>query len=120
VGLERGPLSLVSTTEELLGRRSSGSGLEAENTAVGIRHSDHATPLYPKKLALSSPTSGGRSVGIVRSRSTHLPPLHHVMIARRSSGSVGLCRCCGLFCQRKQTYVLVFGHPELSMTPSDP
>jgi hypothetical protein len=28
VGLERGPLSLVSTTEELLGRKSSGSGLE--------------------------------------------------------------------------------------------
>jgi hypothetical protein len=28
VGLERGPLSLVSTTEELLKRKSSGSGLE--------------------------------------------------------------------------------------------
>jgi hypothetical protein len=28
VGLERGPLSLVSTTEEPLGRKSSGSGLE--------------------------------------------------------------------------------------------
>jgi hypothetical protein len=28
VGLERGPLSLVSTTEELLGRKRSGSGLE--------------------------------------------------------------------------------------------
>jgi hypothetical protein len=28
VGLERGPSSLVSTTEELLGRKSSGSGLE--------------------------------------------------------------------------------------------
>jgi hypothetical protein len=28
VGLKRGPLSLVSTTEELLGRNSSGSGLE--------------------------------------------------------------------------------------------
>jgi hypothetical protein len=27
-GLERGPLSLVRTTEELLGRNSSGSGLE--------------------------------------------------------------------------------------------
>jgi hypothetical protein len=29
VGLERGPLSLVSTTEELLGRKRSGSGLES-------------------------------------------------------------------------------------------
>jgi hypothetical protein len=28
VGLKRGPLSLVTTTEELLGRKSSGSGLE--------------------------------------------------------------------------------------------
>jgi hypothetical protein len=28
VGLERGPLSLVSTTEELLGRKNSGFGLE--------------------------------------------------------------------------------------------
>ena len=29
---------------------------------------DHVTPLYPQKLALTSPTGGGRSVGIVRSR----------------------------------------------------
>jgi hypothetical protein len=28
VGLERGPFSHVSTTEELLGRNNSGSGLE--------------------------------------------------------------------------------------------
>jgi hypothetical protein len=28
VGLERGPLSFVSKIEELLGRKSSGSGLE--------------------------------------------------------------------------------------------
>ena len=36
--------------------------------AVGIRCADHVTPLYPQKLALTSPTGGGRSVGIVRSR----------------------------------------------------
>jgi hypothetical protein len=36
--------------------------------AVGIRHADHVAPLYPQKLALTSPTSGGRSVGIVRWR----------------------------------------------------
>jgi hypothetical protein len=34
VGLEQGPLSLVSTSEELLGRKYSGSGLD--NTAVRI------------------------------------------------------------------------------------
>jgi hypothetical protein len=32
-----------------------------------IRRSDHVTPLYPQKLALTSPTSGGRPVGIVPS-----------------------------------------------------
>jgi hypothetical protein len=43
VSLERGPLSLVSTTEELLGRKSSGCGLETENAAVWIRCADQAT-----------------------------------------------------------------------------
>jgi hypothetical protein len=37
-------------------------------TAAGIRCADHVTPLYPQKLALTSPTGGGCSVGIVRSR----------------------------------------------------
>ena len=36
--------------------------------AMGNRCADHVTPLYPQKLALPSPTGGGRSVGIVRSR----------------------------------------------------
>jgi hypothetical protein len=39
-----------------------------ENTAVMDHRVDYATPLYPQKLALTSPTSGSRSVGIVRSR----------------------------------------------------
>jgi hypothetical protein len=33
--------------------------------AVGIHYADH-TWHHPQKLALTSPTSGGRSVGIVR------------------------------------------------------
>ena len=37
-------------------------------TAVGTRCADHVTPLYPQKLALTWPTGGGRSVGIVRVR----------------------------------------------------
>ena len=37
-------------------------------TAVWTRCADHVTPLYPQKLALTSPTGGGRSVGIVRVR----------------------------------------------------
>jgi hypothetical protein len=67
VGLERDPLSLVSTIEDLLERKSSGSGLES-------REYGHRDPsrwplgtLYPQKLALASPTSDCRSVGIVRS-----------------------------------------------------
>jgi hypothetical protein len=43
VGLERSPLSPMSTIEELLERKGSGSGLESEHTAVEIRHADHAT-----------------------------------------------------------------------------
>ena len=35
---------------------------------MGTRCADHVTPLYPQKLALTSPTGGGRAVGIVRSR----------------------------------------------------
>jgi hypothetical protein len=48
LGPERGPLSLVSTIQELLGRKSSGSGLETENTAVGISHTDHMAPSISK------------------------------------------------------------------------
>jgi hypothetical protein len=35
---------------------------------------EHATPFYPQKLALTSPTSSGRSIGIVcsRTKSTEL------------------------------------------------
>jgi hypothetical protein len=36
--------------------------------AMGICCTDHATPSICKKLALTSPTSGGHSVGIVRLR----------------------------------------------------
>jgi hypothetical protein len=43
VGLERDALSLVSTTEELLGRKSSGSGLESQEYGVGIHCTDHVT-----------------------------------------------------------------------------
>jgi hypothetical protein len=36
--------------------------------AVGICHAEHVTLSIRKKLVLTSPTSGGRSVGIVRLR----------------------------------------------------
>jgi hypothetical protein len=68
MGLERGPLSLASTIEELLDRKSRGSALE-------IREYGRRDPtrwprgtICPQKLELTSLTSGGRSVRIVRSR----------------------------------------------------
>jgi hypothetical protein len=68
VGLERGPFSLVSTTEELLDRKVAAPVYKTENTVVGIRHADHVAPSIRKKLAMTSPKSGGRLVGIARSR----------------------------------------------------
>jgi hypothetical protein len=68
VGLERGPLSFVSTIEELLGRNSSRFGLENREDGRGNLSGWPRGILYPQKLALSSPTSGCSSVGIVRSR----------------------------------------------------
>jgi hypothetical protein len=44
------------------------SGLKNREYGRAIRRTDHATPSIPKRLAVTSPTSGGRSVGIVRSR----------------------------------------------------
>jgi hypothetical protein len=41
---------------------------KGENTAIGIRHADHVAPSIRKRLALTSLTSDGRSVGIVRLR----------------------------------------------------
>jgi hypothetical protein len=66
VGLKRGQLSLVSTIEELLGRKSSGCSLECRE--YGSRNPSHwpRGTLYPQKLAVTSPTWGGRLVGIFR------------------------------------------------------
>jgi hypothetical protein len=58
----------VSTIEELLERKSSGSGLESREYDSKDPSSWPRVSLYAQKLALTSPTSSGRSVGIVRSR----------------------------------------------------
>jgi hypothetical protein len=55
LGLERGPLSLVSKIEELLGRKRSGSGLESREYVC-------------RDPSLTLQTIGGCSVGIIRSR----------------------------------------------------
>jgi hypothetical protein len=48
VGLEWGPLSLVSTTEELLDRKVAAPVYKTENRAVGKRYADHMAPLSAK------------------------------------------------------------------------
>jgi hypothetical protein len=68
VCLEQGPLSLVSTIEELLGRKSSVSGLESREYGRWDPSSWPLGTLYPQKLALTSPKRSGRSVGKVRPR----------------------------------------------------
>jgi hypothetical protein len=68
VGLERGSLSFVSTTEELFERKSSGSDLQIQD--YGRRGTAALTTWhhpYPKKFSLTAP-SGGHSVCIVRLR----------------------------------------------------
>jgi hypothetical protein len=74
VGLERGPLSLMSTTEELLGRNSSVSGLENRDYGRGDPLRWPRDTLDPQKLTKTWPTSGGRSVGIVplRTKATEI------------------------------------------------
>jgi hypothetical protein len=68
MGKKQGSLSLVSTIEELLGRKSSCSGLEIREYGRGNPLRWPRDTLYPLKLALTSPTSGDRSVGLVHSR----------------------------------------------------
>jgi hypothetical protein len=58
----------VSTIEELLERKSSGSGLENREYGLEIHHADHVASSICKKLALTSLISGGRLVDIVRSQ----------------------------------------------------
>jgi hypothetical protein len=66
--LERGPLSLVRITEELLEGKVVAPVYKIEINDRGNPLRWPRDNLYPQKLALTSPTSGGRSVGIVRSR----------------------------------------------------
>jgi hypothetical protein len=56
----------MSAIEELLDRKCRDSSLE--NRDYGYKGSAALAMLYLQKLAPTLPTSGGRSVGIVRSR----------------------------------------------------
>jgi hypothetical protein len=56
----------VSTIEELRERKISGSGLENREYGRVVPSRWPPESLYPQKLAVTSPTCGGRPVGIVR------------------------------------------------------
>jgi hypothetical protein len=93
VGLERGPLSLVSTIEELLGRNNSDFGLENREYGRGDPLRGPRDTIYPSNLALTSPTSGGRSTGIVRLRTkaTKFILFCWLMLP------ISICMCTGLY-----------------------
>jgi hypothetical protein len=94
VGLERGPLSLVSTTEELLDRKVAAPVYNTVNTVIGIRHADHVAPSISKKLAITSSTGGGRSVGIVRSRTQTMEFFFIYKFGFRTVNTVQIIQLC--------------------------
>jgi hypothetical protein len=50
---------------------------------LGIRRTENATPLYPQKLAPTSPTSGGHTVGIARLRTKATELVTHLHEKKR-------------------------------------
>jgi hypothetical protein len=92
VALERGPLSLVSTTEELLERKSSSFSLESREYGRRNRLRWPRSTLYPQNSALISQTSGGLSVATVRSRTwaTEFNLVYFISF-------LGNCYCRGFF-----------------------
>jgi hypothetical protein len=86
VGLEWGPLSLVSTTEELLDRKVVAPVWKTENTAVGIRHADHVAPSIRKSWRTTSLTNCGRSVSIVRSLTQTMELVAWIVLCNMRTG----------------------------------
>jgi hypothetical protein len=94
-GLEWGPFILVSTNEELFERNSCGSGPESRECGRKDPSRCPRGTLYLQKLALSSLTSSGRSVGIVRSRTQateYIFVFGRCSQTRRTLSSIGDCR----------------------------
>jgi hypothetical protein len=103
IGSGTGPLSLVSTIEELLGRNSIFSGLE--NQEYSRRGSVGLTTRHPsvcKRLTLTSLRSDSRSVAIVRSwtQATELwgvDPGRCIRLTTLPLSMSRLSRQCGIF-----------------------
>ena len=73
---------------------------------MGTRCADHVTPLYPQKLALNSPTGGGRSVGIVRVR-TKATELSYIYIFRMKLRVQAVYSC---ELNSEQSYIYIYIH----------
>jgi hypothetical protein len=85
--LERGPLSLVSTTEGLVERKRSGSSLQSREYGRRDLLRWPRDTLYPQMLALTSPAGSGGIVGIVLSLTQATEFSLVRIIYRRSSPS---------------------------------
>jgi hypothetical protein len=113
LGLEQGPLNLVSTIEELLERNSSGSDLESREYGRRDPPRWPRGTLYPQMLALTSPKSGGRSVGVVRLRtqatefflSGHMKSVISFQSDVDTCGSLDFCVKCCVETDRTHTYI---------------
>jgi hypothetical protein len=91
VGLERGPLSFVNAIVEL-GRNSSGSGLETREYSLRDPSRCPRGVFHPQNLALTSPTSGGRSVGslsVARVREKTIPTEQPPLVGEVSANFCG-------------------------------
>jgi hypothetical protein len=91
MGLERGPLSLVSTTEELLKRKGSSSGLESRDYCCKDPQRWPLDASLSAKVGNTSPPSC-RSVGIVSSR-TKATELSTQRYSQSSRQNVSLRNC---------------------------
>jgi hypothetical protein len=124
VDLEQGPLSLTSTTEELLGRKNSGSGPKKKKQEYNRRNPSGwpRDTFYPQNLVLTSPTIGGHSVGIVHSRTQTTEflylPLFDVLTANLSCRIVGYTQMFSMYYEglitkslqvRRQTVISCYG-----------
>ena len=70
---------------------------KTEINGRGDRCADHVTPLYPQNLALTSPTGGGRSVGIVRSRTKATEFIDRYRVVPMFGPALAMKRARGLY-----------------------
>jgi hypothetical protein len=113
VGLEQGPLSLVSTTVELPGRSSSGSGLEIREYGRRDPLCSLRDTLYGQQVGITSPTSCGSSVGIDRSQikamesvSLYLRDKACVYLQKEARAGCSLSEVCMLYCAGLSIHLL--------------